>query len=767
MSISLIQQMLEAKKAKALEAQKALESQQKASSEPAEGPEHPASPVPSSIASSIQPFYSIDSAIETSSATEATKALEPKAHGAAAILAALRAKSLAKAKDAAASEKVEKSEAAAQQPAIRLTDAPAPDDLPQELQTELPTEAESLAATAKELATIEVIDATGVSLGSFTYSELKAKIKGLAAFAKVSKKAAEKLALFEAKKMELEEIAEQWAEASVKAEAKEAQKAKEKESTKEKEKEKEPEEPKESFLEELKPSAETFALDITLNANQLAASEMALAGKSFVLIGAAGTGKTTCQRAVAASLLKQGMLKTINFSSKEGESLLAPSFAGCAFTRRASGNLRRAIHKDPVLKDAFIHNVLTIHALLEYEPVYYFDEVLQKETMRFLPRRDAQNPLELTHLVIEEASMVGAYDLWQALYEALPEGVQIIFIGDINQLPPVFGPSILNYALTQLPVIELTEVYRQAGDSGILANAHQILKGQPLLPAKDVHIIQGKNKEAAGQEKTALAVHKMFDTWHDQGVYDPEEDMILSPYNEQALGTINLNAWIAQFLGQKREAIVYEVIAGFNKHYLAVGDKVMYNKQDGIVTKIAACGDYFGKMPQPAGKDLTRFGGRIAGMAGGVSLDDEHMGGYAHFDLDKLIEDKEERKLKASHIVTVALESGAVVDLNTSGDFGPQVFSLGYVLTGHKAQGCEWRKVFIILHPGHRTMIFREWLYTSWTRAREELFVIAKDWLLEKAIQNPRIKGNSLAEKVAYFNSGLGQLQAGVSCTKG
>jgi hypothetical protein len=172
-------------------------------------------------------------------------------------------------------------------------------------------------------------------------------------------------------------------------------------------------------------------------------------------------------------------------------------------------------------------------------------------------------------------------------------------------------------------------------------------------------------------------------------------------------------------------------------------------------------------MPQPAGKDLTRFGGRIVGMAGGVSLDDEHMGGYAHFDLDKLVEDKEERKQKASHIVTVALESGAVVDLNTSGDFGPQVFSLGYVLTGHKAQGCEWRKVFIILHPGHRTMIFREWLYTSWTRAREELFIIAKDWLLEKAIQNPRIKGNSLAEKVAYFNSGLGQLQAGISCTKG
>ena len=386
--------------------------------------------------------------------------------------------------------------------------------------------------------------------------------------------------------------------------------------------------------------------------------------------------------------------------------------------------------------------------------------------MRFLPRRNSGNLLEITHLVVEEASMVGAYDLWQALYEALPEGVQIIFIGDINQLPPVFGPSILNYALVQLPVVELTEVYRQAGDSGILANAHQILQGKELLPAKDVHIISGKNPEHVGQEKTAMALNLMFKQWFEQGVYDPEEDMILSPYNEQPLGTIAMNNWIAQFLGEKRNAVVYEIIAGFNKHYLAVGDKVMYNKRDGIITKITHNAQYMGKLPQAAGAHLTRFGVIKVGAASGIDIDEDHPGGYANFSLDTIVEDKEERKVASSHIVHVQLEDGGSVELTSAGDFSPQVFSLGYVLTGHKAQGCEWRKVFIIFHPGHRTMIFREWLYTSWTRAREELFVIAKPWLLEKAIQNPRIKGNSLEDKIAYFNNGLGTVMSDIFCTK-
>ena len=497
---------------------------------------------------------------------------------------------------------------------------------------------------------------------------------------------------------------------------------------------------------------------------------MALAGKSFCLIGAAGTGKTSTQRAVARTLYDNGGLKEINFSSKS-EADMGPSFAAVAFTRRAAANLGRAIFKDEELARVFGPCIRTVHSLLEFEPVYFFDEVLQKETMRFLPRRNADNPLEITHLVIEEASMIGAYDLWPQLYAALPEGVQIIFIGDINQLPPVFGPSILNYALTQLPVIELNEVYRQADGSGILENAHRILRGETVQPAKDVHIISGKSDKAVGQEKTAAALAVMFQKWYEEGVYDPNEDIILSPYNKQPLGTVNLNNLIAQFLGTARDAVVHEVIAGFNTLYLAVGDKVMCDKRDGIIVNIAQNTDYMGKAPQLAGRDLNRFGGRIIGKGAGHELE-EHTGsaglvGYENFDLESLeMSEEKERNRKASHTVQVVLDSGQEIELNTAGDFGPQSFGLGYALTTHKAQGCEWRKVFIILHPGQQTMVFREWLYTAWTRAAEELFVIAKQYVLDKAVASPRIVGDSIEEKIMFFNSKLGQLQDGIIAYK-
>jgi len=640
--------------------------------------------------------------------------------------------------------------------------------LPAAIAEELPT-VEDLSDFIKEQSEIEVLDlSTGKSLGFYTWEQIQAKVQQYRKLASV--KAFEiKARSFEAKKLELEELAAGWAaqqaaKANMPTEAIRQAEGREQPSCKQTESDK----PLASSAQtEPLAASETFSLNIELNEEQKAARDLAMAGKSFCLIGPAGTGKTTAQRATARALWEQGNLVEINFSSKDGEASMGPSFAACAFTRRAASNLRRAVFKDEELARVFEHNILTIHALLEYEPVYFFDDVQQKETMRFLPRRNADNKLEITHLVIEEASMVGAYDLWAALYEALPDEIQIIFIGDINQLPPVFGPSILNYALLQLPIVELKKVYRQAGDSGILENAHRILKGEMVQAARDVHIIQGKNKEHVGQEKTAAALNLMFQKWHDSGLYDPEEDIILSPYNEQALGTNAMNLWIAQFLGSKRQATVHEIIAGFNKLYLAVGDKVMCDKRDGIITNIASNTDYMGKMPQLAGKDLSRFGVRIAGMAGGHSLDDDHVGGYGNFDLEAMaLEDDKERKRKASHTVTVSLENGAVIDLNTAGDFGPQSFQLGYCLTAHKAQGCEWRKVFIILHPGHRTMIFREWLYTAWTRAREELYVIAKDWLLQKAIENPRIVGDTIEEKVGYFNSKLGQMQDGVLAYK-
>jgi ATP-dependent exoDNAse (exonuclease V) alpha subunit len=73
----------------------------------------------------------------------------------------------------------------------------------------------------------------------------------------------------------------------------------------------------------------------------------------------------------------------------------------------------------------------------------------------------------------------------------------------------------------------------------------------------------------------------------------------------------------------------------------------------------------------------------------------------------------------------------------------------------HKAQGSEWRKVFFVIHRAFKVLLFRELIYTAMTRAREELVIIDTSNALEGAIASQRIKGNSIEEKIEWFNSKL------------
>jgi flagellar biosynthesis GTPase FlhF len=97
-------------------------------------------------------------------------------------------------------------------------------------------------------------------------------------------------------------------------------------------------------------SNETFSLSIKLNKEQQLAAEYAAANKCFVLTGAAGTGKTTAAREIAKGLLSSGNIGTHNFYVGEGQHITGPSIAFCAFTNRASSNMRRALHKDVELE---------------------------------------------------------------------------------------------------------------------------------------------------------------------------------------------------------------------------------------------------------------------------------------------------------------------------------------------------------------------------------------------------------------------------------
>jgi ATP-dependent exoDNAse (exonuclease V) alpha subunit len=219
---------------------------------------------------------------------------------------------------------------------------------------------------------------------------------------------------------------------------------------------------------------------ISWNAEQWQFIQLALAGSSCILIGAAGTGKTTTVRGTVESLIQSKHIPTLRDKHKHLP-VGTPGIVFVSYTRRAVMNLRKA------LPDDIKGNCITIHKLLEYAPVFYqiadptTGEV--KNTMRFEPSRNQLFPLDsaIRTVVFDESSMV-AVSLFHQVWRALPEPsqVQFIFLGDIQQLPPIFGSAILGFKMLKLPVVELTQVYRQALESPIIRLAHRILSGVPI-----------------------------------------------------------------------------------------------------------------------------------------------------------------------------------------------------------------------------------------------------------------------------------------------
>lgn len=507
---------------------------------------------------------------------------------------------------------------------------------------------------------------------------------------------------------------------------------------------------------------------ITLNEQQAYAVELASKGKSFVLTGAAGTGKTTTQAAVVEALEKLDAFEVHDFKYLG----TAPSIAIVAFTKVAVRNIQKAVKKNPITAK-YADHCMTIHTLLEFcpEEVDRIDPATGDPyvTKMFMPQRHAGNPLKITHLIIEEASMVGL-DLWKQLHDALLPGVQIIYLGDINQLPPVFGLSIMSYALCKLPVVELTHVYRQALDNPIIANAHRILAGEMIkVDPEDTRfsVVTGNAKHKIGQDRMALALVQMLSGLNEIGDYNEHEDIILIPFNKQMLGTKSMNEKIASFLGKKRNATVYNVRAGFNEWYLAVGDKVLVEKQAAWIVNIQENPKYFGKPTKPPA--LWARDGTLLG-ASDFDFDDEDAGmaDYTDFKMED-VEDEDMGKRAASHIVTISysnpfdpnateediLDSKTFrTDLRSAGEFRDEVFQFGYCMSVHKSQGSEWRKVFFITHYDFAMMLNREMMYTAITRAREELVLIGKEDLIEASIKKQRIAGTGLHEKILHFNGG-------------
>jgi ATP-dependent exoDNAse (exonuclease V) alpha subunit len=287
--------------------------------------------------------------------------------------------------------------------------------------------------------------------------------------------------------------------------------------------------------------------------------------------------------------------------------------------------------------------------------------------------------------------------------------------------------------------------------------AHRILSGKPI-PRDEYEEWKFPNqltihpwKKKLDAEIALLTIAKFLTTAYDNGMYNPEEDMILIPFNK-ACGTLELNKHIANYIARKNKAVTYEIIAGFNKHYLTVGDRVLYDKEDGLILGIEPNNIYSGLLPQPASNMLDYWG---CIQQDGTESQHHLTEVDSDAELDLLLSmsagsDDEDRVRKASHKVKILLlDSNREIEIDTAASFNGMLLS--YALTVHKSQGSEWRKVFLMLHQSHNTMLQRELLYTAVTRAREELYVICEPESFTKGITSQRIKGNTLAEKAEYF----------------
>jgi ATP-dependent exoDNAse (exonuclease V) alpha subunit len=497
---------------------------------------------------------------------------------------------------------------------------------------------------------------------------------------------------------------------------------------------------------------------ITLNEKQLQfVQSSGREGNSGVLIGAAGTGKTTTQFAVTQELIQAGHAGILQADSHKHLVSGTPGIVICAYTRRAVANIKRNLPHD------LQNNAITVHKLLEYQPVYY--DVMDENTgesrtkMQFEATRHGGNPLpsSIKYIIVEESSMLGT-DLYKELIYACPHNPRFIFLGDIQQLPPVFGPAILGFKLLELPVVELTEVYRQALESPIISLAHRILSGVPL-PATDypqwkvpgkltIHPWKKKIEAQAALNTAGM----FFKQAYDAGAYDTEEDIILIPFNK-AFGTDELNKIIANHIAHKHGRTVYQVVAGFNKHHFSVGDKVLYDKEDATIIRIDVNPAYSGIMPVMESTSLDYWGYDEAGPGTRAEISDDGM----DFLLAQVAGQEgksEERVRQCSHMITLRMnDSDVEVKVDKASDVNAML--LGYCLTVHKSQGSEWRKVFFVVHQSHATMVQRELLYTAVTRAREELYVICEPETFTKGILSQRVKGNTLAEKAIYFQGRL------------
>ncbi|MDD9981051.1 MAG: ATP-dependent RecD-like DNA helicase [Gammaproteobacteria bacterium] len=374
-------------------------------------------------------------------------------------------------------------------------------------------------------------------------------------------------------------------------------------------------------------------IGITLAESQDAAVRLALTSKVLVITGGPGVGKTTIVNAILRIL------------AAKGATLLL-----CAPTGRAA---RR-------MTETSGFEARTIHRLLEVDP------------MSGGFRRDADNPVDCDLLVVDEASMVDVL-LMHALLKAVPDHAALLIVGDIDQLPSVGPGQVLADIIGSgaVPVVRLTEVFRQAAKSRIIVNAHRINDG--ALPdldrpeaISDFYFVPADDPESAVPRIVELVRTRIPRRFGLDAVRDIQ---VLCPMNRGGVGARSLNIELQAALNPAGERRVERFGWTF-----APGDKVMQVEND--YDKEVYNGDIgrIDDVDPDLGEVTARFDDRVVN--------------YGFGELDALVP--------------------------------------AYATTIHKSQGSEYPAVVIPLMTQHYVMLQRNLLYTGVTRGKRLVVLVGQ-----------------------------------------
>ena len=386
---------------------------------------------------------------------------------------------------------------------------------------------------------------------------------------------------------------------------------------------------------------------LQLDPAQKEAVEAALKHKVLIITGGPGTGKTTIVRFMLGLMRPR-----------------IPSIGLAAPTGRAAKRITETTGSV----------AYTIHRLLEASNIGF--------------QRDRENPLEQELLILDETSMIDTL-LMDNFLEAVPSASRLILVGDVDQLPSVGAGSVLLDLIESgtIPVVRLDHIFRQAADSFITVNAHQVRRGislnfSALDHKKDVnqelldfYFIKESNSEKIVEKILLMSTERIPQRFE----LDPMMDIqVLTPMHRGVTGSINLNRKLQERMNPDAKGLEHR------EQWFRIGDKVMQQQND--YEKQVFNGDL----------------GRI------VNCDS---------------------KTKELH---VKFEHGIVQYQSKELD----QLSLAYAITVHKSQGSEYSAVIIPMTTHHYMMLQRNLLYTAITRGKQLVVLIGTEVAISKAVEN-------------------------------